>query len=169
MKSAVMKLVVLAIVVLEVVICPPPPPYFAAINKMFAKKKLKSVDISVKKKSTQSNDKGINLVELKEHNLNCEHGLLSGYKLEKLSPAKYKYHYTCLMPNKCSKECAKKIEDFDKKRCEIKRTNFVKVDTKDQQNTEKLAKLNVACPKYHVLQSFQARSTKDNPPHLYYQ
>ncbi len=122
-------------------------------------------------KSTQPSTKGIELISLADHQMDCGIGLMAGYKLEKVGATKYKYNFTCLQPDpkKCNSEIAKKIEAFDKVKCKPHITAKVPINVKDPKNTEVMGGLSAQCPPQTAMKAVRARFTKEPNPKIYYE
>lgn len=129
------------------------------------------LEVGIIKKSTSPSNKGIDLVSLADHEVDCDHGTLSQYRLEKVGADKYKINYQCMQPDskKCNSECAKKIQEYDKVKCKTFETKQQPIDPKELKNNEAMGSLDVQCPPKFSLKSFRAKFTKETTPKMYYE
>jgi len=121
------------------------------------------VSAQISSKSTTPGADNLDICTLQDHELNCEHGLLSQFKVEKVGLKKYKINYKCLTPNpkKCNTDCKNKIMAFDKVKCSVLKTPEFAIDQNNRENTDVLGRLQAQCPDKSAMKTLRVRCTSD--------
>lgn len=121
------------------------------------------VSAKISSKSTSPSADDLDICTLQDHELNCDHGLLSKFKVEKVGLKKYRINYKCLIPNpkKCNTDCKNKIMAFDKVKCAVQKTPEFEIDSNHRENTDILGRLQSQCPENFAMKTLRVRCTSD--------
>ncbi len=132
------------------------------------KRRAKSSPLTLVNKSTNANDYGHgSIFYLDRHNLNCDIGVLTSFKLKREGKYKYKYDYSCVQPTQCDANCIQEMKKKDAKICKHLTTPPNAIAKDDKKSMNYLDRHNLNCPDGFLMTQFNLKS-KHNPNKIYF-
>lgn len=107
-------------------------------------------------KSTNANDWGNSAtIFLDRHEVNCDIGAVTSFRLTRPKPDQISYNYKCIYPQNCKADCETAIKKLDTQKCIVKSTPVNDIGNEYGKSTNYLDRHYVKCDTGFVLTKFK--------------